>query len=85
LVEGLNPLNPNYVAALGHMTQVFGSQGGNAGRVALGTLYQSVLQQAAMLSYIEVFYVLMLISLCALPLLFVMQKAKKDEITGGSV
>jgi DHA2 family multidrug resistance protein len=85
LVEGLNPLNPNYVAALGHMTQVFGGQGGNAGRVALGTLYQSVLQQAAMLSYIEVFYVLMLISLCALPLLFVMQKAKKDEITGGAV
>ena len=85
LVEGLNPLNPNYVAALGHMTQVFGGQGGNAGRVALGTLYQSVLQQAAMLSYIEVFYVLMLISLCALPLLFVMQKAKKDEITGESV
>jgi len=27
----------------------------------------------------------MLISLCDLPLLFVMQKAKKDEITGESV
>jgi len=34
---------------------------------------------------IEVFYVLMFISLCALPLLFVMQTAKKDEITGRSV
>jgi hypothetical protein len=32
-----------------------------------------------------IFYVLMLISLCDLPLLFVMQKAKKDEITGGAV
>jgi DHA2 family multidrug resistance protein len=28
LVEGLNPLNSNYVAALGHMTQVFRGQGG---------------------------------------------------------
>jgi DHA2 family multidrug resistance protein len=27
LVEGLNPLNSNYVAALGHMTQVFRGQG----------------------------------------------------------
>jgi hypothetical protein len=63
-----------------HMTQSFGEQGATAGGVALGTLYQSVLKQAAMLSYIDVFYVLMTMVICSLPLLLVMQKANQDKI-----
>jgi len=74
LVENLNPLNPNYVLATNHATQVLGGQGAGASGAALGNLYQSVQQQAAMLSYVDVFYLLMIVVICTLPLLFVMQK-----------
>jgi len=79
LVEGLNKLNPNYAVALRHITGVFHGQGTNAGGAALGTIYQRMLQQASMLSYIDVFHALMFVSLCSLPLLLLMQRAKPDE------
>jgi DHA2 family multidrug resistance protein len=82
LVERLTPLNPNYVSGIRHMTEVFAGQGRNAGRAAVGMLYRSVVRQAAMLSYLEVFYVLMVLVMCTLPLLFLMRKAKRTA-TGG--
>jgi DHA2 family multidrug resistance protein len=43
---------------------------------ASALLYQQLQQQAAMLSYIDVFHTLMIIVFCAVPLVFLMQKPK---------
>ncbi len=79
LVEGLNPLNPNYTAGLDRLTH--GLVGGGQSAVAASgeaaaTLYGIVQRQAAMLSFIDVFYVLMVVVLAAIPLLFFMQGQK---------
>jgi len=80
-VESLNPLNPNYASGIDNMTHVFMNQGLSqidAAQAAVTHLYRTLGQQAAMLSYIDVFHTLMLIVLCTLPLVFLMQKPKKN-------
>jgi DHA2 family multidrug resistance protein len=70
LVEGLNPLNPEYVTGLGQIGQSVsgGSAISDAATSQLATLYQTVARQAAMLSYIDVFHALMIAVLCVVPL-----------------
>ena len=81
LVEHLNSLNPNYVNALGTLTQSLSGQGSGARGAALGTLYHTMQQQAQMLSYIDVFYLFMILALCMLPLVCLMQTR---QARGGS-
>jgi DHA2 family multidrug resistance protein len=45
-------------------------------KAASALLYRQLEQQAAMLSYVDVFHTLMLIVFCALPLVFLMEKPK---------
>ena len=84
-VESLNPLNPSYrdaVQKLSHLLMSHGlSQSGATGASA-GLIYQRLLQQAAMLSYIDIFHVLMIVVICVLPLVFLMQKPKKAGAPG---
>jgi len=83
-VESLNPLNPNYVEGIRHMTQVLMDQGltqANAAKAAVGLLYKSLGQQAAMLSYVDVFHTLMLIVFATLPLVLLMKKPPKNAST----
>ncbi|HEX4079858.1 MAG TPA: DHA2 family efflux MFS transporter permease subunit [Rhizomicrobium sp.] len=84
LVENLNPLNPNYVQATGHMTQALAGQGAGTGGAVLGYLYRSVQQQAAMLSYVDVFYLLMIVAIFTLPLLFLMEKGQAGGTMEGA-
>src|SRR5579871_1261624 len=73
LIYGMTPLNSNYVGALSHLTQALtghtpsGAAIGNA--PALGLIYRQVQQQAAMLSYVAAFRFLMIIAICALPMI----------------
>jgi MFS transporter, DHA2 family, multidrug resistance protein len=76
LVYPLNPGNANYVDALKRLTQSLSGQGHGAQQAALGTLYGSVQRQAHMLAYLEVFHVLLWVTLGALPLLFLMRRAR---------
>lgn len=76
LIEGLNPLNPNYVGGLGRLTQGLIGQGQSmvdAPQQALGTLYATAQRQAAMLSYLDVFHILMIVIFASIPLLFFMR------------
>jgi DHA2 family multidrug resistance protein len=62
------------------MTHVLMNQGlsqAEAAKAALAQLYRTLGQQAAMLSYIDVFHVLMLVVFAALPLVLLMQKPNK--------
>lgn len=78
-VETLNPLNPNYTAAIGKLAHGLMAQGlaqADAMQAATATLYRQLGQQAQMLSYIDVFHVLMIIVFCVLPLVVFMHKPK---------
>lgn len=82
--ETLNPLNPNYrngISQLSHHLMAQGVAQAQAMQTASALIYQRLEQQAAMLSYIDVFHTLMIIVFCAVPLVFLMQKPK---IGGGA-
>jgi DHA2 family multidrug resistance protein len=83
-VETLNPLNPNYASAIDRATQALMSQGmaqADATHAAAAQIYRTLQQQASMLSYVDVFHVLMIVVFCVLPLVLLMQKPEK---AGGS-
>jgi DHA2 family multidrug resistance protein len=85
-VESLNPLNPSYTHGLNMMTQQLQAAGQPASAApgqALGMLYSQLNRQAGMLSYIDAFHVLMVITFCALPLLLLMQKPPADQSPQG--
>ena len=76
-VETLNPLNPNYQAAIQNTAHVLMSQGvaqAKAMSAATAIIYQNLQQQAQMLSYIDVFHTLMWIVFGVLPLVILMRK-----------
>jgi DHA2 family multidrug resistance protein len=79
-VETLNPLNHNYASAIDHMTHVLMNHGlspADAAKAAVAQLYKTLGQQMDMLSYIDVFHVLMVMVFATLPLVLLMQKPKK--------
>ena len=84
LVELVNPSMPQYQEALKHVTDYFVGQGGSVAQAqqqALAWIGQQVETQASFLAYIDVFWVLMLISLAAIPLALALRKVT----LGGSV
>nr|WP_246332144.1 DHA2 family efflux MFS transporter permease subunit [Sphingomonas chungangi] len=78
LVEGLNPLNPNYVEGLQQIGATLGNPGtgGDPSQTQLATLYQQMSTQAAMLSYIDVFRALMMFMLVAVAMAFLLKPMK---------
>jgi DHA2 family multidrug resistance protein len=82
LVERLNPLNPVYANGITQLGQTLAAHGvprAQAQQSAVGLLYRNLGQQAQMLSYIDVFRVLMWLVFAALPLLFLMQGKKPGQ------
>jgi DHA2 family multidrug resistance protein len=82
LVERLNPLNPVYangIAQLGNTLAAHGVPRAQAQASAMGLIYRNLGQQAQMLSYIDVFRVLMWVVFAALPLLLLMQGHKPGQ------
>jgi DHA2 family multidrug resistance protein len=85
-VETLNPLNPSYTHTLDTLTQQLQSAGQPASAApsqALGIIYKGLNQQAGMLSYIDAFQVLMILTFCSLPLLLLMQKPPPGQAPEG--
>jgi len=86
-VETLNPLNSSYVNGLNQISQTLQANGQPAAfapQQALSQIYGKLTQQAAMLSYIDAFHVLMLITLGCLPLLLLMQGPGKTKPPAGA-
>jgi DHA2 family multidrug resistance protein len=84
-VEGLNPLNPSYAHGMQRITHALMGRGlsqAEATKAGAAELYRMLEQQANMLSYVDVFHVLMLIVFAALPLVFLMRKPKKHAAAG---
>ncbi len=81
LVEHLNPLAPNYptgVANIENALKGAGMAAAQATRAAQGELYQIVVRQATMLGYLDVFRALMVYTLCAIPIVFLLKAPAKN-------
>jgi DHA2 family multidrug resistance protein len=86
LVEHLHPLNANFNQALARIAQVLHSQGipqAAARQAALRQLYSGVTTQAAVLSYVEVFWVLTVFMVCVTPLVFFLKASPAQGGGGG--
>jgi DHA2 family multidrug resistance protein len=85
LIEHVSPSSSQYQATLRQMTQYFALQGfspSDAQARAIAWIGQQVQTQSAYLSYVDVFWVLMLLSLAAVPLAMSLRKVK---LGGGRV
>lgn len=79
LIDGLNFANPAYEAGVQGLTDRLAATQGSlldAAQQAQAVLYGAVQQQAAILAYVDAFYVLGLACLVAVPLVFVMKANK---------
>ena len=79
LIEHITPSSPQYQNTLQQVTHYFALQGfspGDAQARATAWIGQQVQNQSAFLSYVDVFWVLMLLSLAAVPLAMSLRKVK---------
>ena len=79
LVELVNPSTPQYRDTLQQVTNYFAAQGASlahAQQQAFAWIGQQVQMQVAFLAYIDVFWVLMLVSAAAIPLALILRKVK---------
>ena len=86
LVEHIAPSSPAYHQTLQTMTRYFaqrGATGPDAQAQATEWIGQQVQTQASFLAYIDVFHVLMLIVLCAIPLALILSNVDLKESGGG--
>ena len=74
ITEGLNPLNPVFRHAVERIEGLAGDQ-----TRALAIVYQQAQQQAAMLSYVEVFRLLMWAVIAILPLILLLRTASQPR------
>jgi DHA2 family multidrug resistance protein len=87
MVETLSPLNPNYAQGVARMTHALVERGLapiQAGQEAVAMLYGTMVRQAQMLSYIDVFHTLMLVVFGAMPLLLLMRGQKAPAPDGAA-
>ena len=79
LVEHVYEASPHYQAALKNLQSFFTLRGATAAdsvRQATAAIGQTVATQAALLAYIDVFYVLGILSACAIPLALLLRSVK---------
>ena len=80
LVAGLNPLNPSYVEGMKQIAgAIGGASTGDPDQSQLAQLYQMVTNQAAMLSYLDVFHMLAIVMFCMVPLAFLLKPVRGEH------
>ena len=82
LVDNLTQSNPELKSVLQHASQRLAATSGDvveAKRQALGAVYGQVVQQARMLAFNDVFYVMAIGCLVTLPLVFLLKPAKPGQ------
>lgn len=78
--------NPNLSEWLARTTQYLQSQGAtaiDAATQAKGVLWAQVVKQSTMLAFLDAYHVLMILIICAIPLIFLLKKNKPGGGPGG--
>jgi MFS transporter, DHA2 family, multidrug resistance protein len=81
LTEHLHPMNPVASSWLAGLSSTLGSHGSDpvmARRQGLAILYRIVQQQAAAVSYLDMFWLFALLSFAVIPLVFLMKRSKSE-------
>ncbi len=82
LVEDLNPFDPRFQLALQKIAPLVKAKTGAAPDMVVGgVIYQQLMREAALASFVDTFFVSALIVACVLPLVLVLKRPKE----GGSV
>ena len=79
LVSHMTPLDPRYRAALQGLTAMLHQRGSSwamGAHQAQGMLYGELQRQAAMLAFIDVYWILGVVCLAMIPLMFLMKRAR---------
>jgi DHA2 family multidrug resistance protein len=82
LVSNITPLNPRYLAALHGLAADLQGKGSNsvtAMHQAGAMLYGELQRQAAMLAFIDVFWLLGVVCLCMIPFMFLIKKTPRHR------
>jgi len=82
LVEHVSAYDPQTQAALQQISGTLSAHGGDAQNQALGAIYGMVQQQAGMLSFVEIFYIMAIGVLLIVPLTFLLPKNDPHAKTG---
>jgi DHA2 family multidrug resistance protein len=76
LAETLNGFNPLYTQALANVARTLQAQGESAAQASVaapGVIYQSLQKQAAMLSFVDAFHVLLIVIMVLTPTIFLLR------------
>jgi MFS transporter, DHA2 family, multidrug resistance protein len=82
LVSHITPYNPQYQQTLQQITRSLSHSGAataQTGRRAVGVIYNTVQQQATMMSYLDIFYLLAWTALLLIALVFLLRKVKPGQ------
>lgn len=80
LVEDLNPFDPRYQLALQKIAPILKAKMGAASDIAVhGVIYQQLMREAALASFVDTFIVSAFIVACALPLVFFLKRPKEGS------
>jgi MFS transporter, DHA2 family, multidrug resistance protein len=82
--ESLNPFDMRFQAGVNKAMNVLHSKGISSEMSANGIIYQRLLKESNMQSFVDTFYVSMLIFLCILPLVFLIKKEKNTDVVAGA-
>ena len=88
LVEHIVPSDPIYVETMRNLQHFFAERGStmaDAQNQAMGLIGEQVRMQASYLAYIDVFYVLAIISACAIPLALILRNIALKSGGGGGM
>lgn len=83
--ERLNPLNPDYTNGIAQITAALeglGRSASEASTLAIGELYQAVQRQAAVLSFLDVFWVLMIVGIVVFPTTLMLKRSPRGDEGG---
>ena len=80
LIENLSPVNPRYMAMLHGLAAALRARGSDAVQAAhqaQALLYGEMERQAAMLAFIDVFWIMGMLCLAMIPLMFILKDSPK--------
>jgi DHA2 family multidrug resistance protein len=77
--EQLNPLDLHYQIGMNKAMQVLSARGGASEMGAKGMVYQNLMRQSSLNSFVDAFHFSTLIMLCIIPLVLLLKKPKDTQ------
>jgi MFS transporter, DHA2 family, multidrug resistance protein len=81
LVEDLNPFDPRFQLALQKIAPIVKAKTGAASDIVVnGVIYQQLMREAALASFVDTFFVSAFIVACVLPLVLFLKRPKEGGV-----